>query len=308
MAMWKSVFGPKAHVYGVDINKACKSYEDNQTKIFIGDQESPSFWEEFRKQVPRIDILIDDGGHTVEQQIATLGIMLPYVSPDGVYITEDVHGEGNGFWQNLQFETLSSPGGKKYTGLNKLISSAHVYPYLLVLELSKNTGTDAMVYPQKSTMAAAMVRELGTFASEQPSETQVAVVDDDAAPAGLHMQMNLRSAFPWLRWKNEKTAKHSNVEPLLEEMLPKGWLFVRDGREHFSFDAPWDAQSDAFMHKMISDFSMMHAGNCCNWNASPMQEMVDSLHFYPHLMIAQRTGGGKRLIKAPQHGTQWIPY
>lgn len=52
----------------------------------------------------------------------------------------------------------------------------------------------------------------------------------------------------------------------------------------------------------------MHEGNCCNWNANMMQQSVDSLHFYPHLLIAQRTSNdGNRLVKAPPHGTLWIP-
>merc|ERR1719375_1680594 len=132
--MWKSVFGPGTHVYGCDINPECKAYEDTRTKVFIGDQASPEFWEGVKKQVPRIDILIDDGGHAPEQQIATLGLMLQHLSPDGVYITEDVHGAENPFWQRLQLEQLDSPAGQHYTGLGSLVNSVHVYPYLLVIE------------------------------------------------------------------------------------------------------------------------------------------------------------------------------
>merc|ERR1719331_2687316 len=116
--MWKGVFGPGAHVYGCDINPECKAYEDTRTKVFIGDQASPEFWEGVKKQVPRIDILIDDGEHTPEQQIATLGLMLQHLSPDGVYITEDVHGVDNPFWQRLRFEQLDSPAGQHYRGFD----------------------------------------------------------------------------------------------------------------------------------------------------------------------------------------------
>jgi hypothetical protein len=43
LEMWRNYFAPKCHVYGVDIEPACKSYEQERTKIFIGDQADPGF-------------------------------------------------------------------------------------------------------------------------------------------------------------------------------------------------------------------------------------------------------------------------
>jgi hypothetical protein len=44
-----------------------------------------------RTRVPHIDILIDDGGHTMPQQIATFEELYPHVQPNGVYLCEDIH-------------------------------------------------------------------------------------------------------------------------------------------------------------------------------------------------------------------------
>jgi len=44
-----------------------------------------------RKRFPHIDIIIDDGGHTMVQQITTLGELYAHLQPQGVYICEDVH-------------------------------------------------------------------------------------------------------------------------------------------------------------------------------------------------------------------------
>ena len=41
--MWESYFGKDCHIYGVDIEKACKSYEREKVTVFIGDQEDPGF-------------------------------------------------------------------------------------------------------------------------------------------------------------------------------------------------------------------------------------------------------------------------
>jgi hypothetical protein len=83
LEMWKRYFGSKCRVYGIDIREECKSYEDEKTKIFIGDQADRKFWKQFRKQVPCVDIVIDDGSHATEQQIVTLEEMLPHIRSGG---------------------------------------------------------------------------------------------------------------------------------------------------------------------------------------------------------------------------------
>jgi len=35
--------------------------------------------------------VIDDGGHRPEQQINTFEVLYPHISPDGIYICEDLH-------------------------------------------------------------------------------------------------------------------------------------------------------------------------------------------------------------------------
>ena len=70
--MWKNYFGPKCRVYGVDIEEARKECENDYTKVFVGNQGDRDFWRLLKKQVPIVDILIDDGGHISEQQIVTL--------------------------------------------------------------------------------------------------------------------------------------------------------------------------------------------------------------------------------------------
>jgi hypothetical protein len=90
LLMWKEYFGEDATIYGVDINESCRAYEDDRTKIFIGDQADRSFWANVKKSAPHIDIVIDDGGHLAEQQCVTLEEMLPHIRPGGVYLCEDI--------------------------------------------------------------------------------------------------------------------------------------------------------------------------------------------------------------------------
>lgn len=90
LQMWKDYFGPKAHIYGVDINPHCMGFADDETPVFIGDQEDRSFLQELGRKIPKIDILLDDGGHTMRQQINTFEELFPLIDNNGVYLCEDL--------------------------------------------------------------------------------------------------------------------------------------------------------------------------------------------------------------------------
>lgn len=89
--MWKDYFGPDARIYGVDLHEGHKELEDEQTTILVGDQSDRTFLRELVRSVPRIDILLDDGGHSMQQQIATFEEVYPHIEPDGLYVCEDTH-------------------------------------------------------------------------------------------------------------------------------------------------------------------------------------------------------------------------
>lgn len=96
LQMWKDYFGQDAMIFGVDIKPKCKRFEEDRIKIFIGDQADRNFLKRVRDQIGMVDILIDDGGHTMEQQIATFEELYPAVSETGIYLVEDLH---TSYWE-----------------------------------------------------------------------------------------------------------------------------------------------------------------------------------------------------------------
>jgi 23S rRNA U2552 (ribose-2'-O)-methylase RlmE/FtsJ len=106
LQMWRSYFGPKAKIWGIDIDTRCKLLEEENTNIIIGSQEDENFLESIYDITGPIDILIDDGGHTQKQQITTFNILFDKIKDDGVYLCEDVH---TSYW-------LSYGGGHKRKG------------------------------------------------------------------------------------------------------------------------------------------------------------------------------------------------
>jgi methyltransferase family protein len=91
LQMWKHYLGGRATIWGVDIKPRCGRFAEEQIKIRIGDQSDRAFLESLAAEIPRIDVLIDDGGHTMRQQRTTFEVLFPKVAEGGIYICEDLH-------------------------------------------------------------------------------------------------------------------------------------------------------------------------------------------------------------------------
>jgi 23S rRNA U2552 (ribose-2'-O)-methylase RlmE/FtsJ len=91
LQMWKHYFGPQARIIGVDINPKCAALAEPQIQIRIGDQEDRNFLRSLANEVGGIDVLIEDGGHTMGQQIATFEELWPNIVEGGVFLIEDLH-------------------------------------------------------------------------------------------------------------------------------------------------------------------------------------------------------------------------
>ena len=91
LQMWKHYFGDKAKIYGIDINPDCKQVEEENIEIFIGSQSDRNFLRKVINKIPPVDILIDDGGHTMQQQIISFEELFAHIKPEGVYLCEDLH-------------------------------------------------------------------------------------------------------------------------------------------------------------------------------------------------------------------------
>jgi hypothetical protein len=91
LQMWRKYFGRRATVYGIDIDPNCARLAGRGIEIVIGDQEDREFLRSLRDRIGPIDILIDDGGHTMGQQLATFDELWPSIVDGGIYLIEDLH-------------------------------------------------------------------------------------------------------------------------------------------------------------------------------------------------------------------------
>ena len=93
--MWQDYFGKDAIIIGIDLNPNAKNFEQYGFEIHIGDQADDQFWvgfyEEIHQRYGGVDILLDDGGHTFEQQIITVASSIPWIRDNGLIVVEDTH-------------------------------------------------------------------------------------------------------------------------------------------------------------------------------------------------------------------------
>ena len=89
--MWREYFGPQARIIGVDLNPEAKRWQMDGFAIHIGNQGDPEFWREFFLEHGSVDLILDDGGHTYEQQVVTAWSCIPHINDGGLLVVEDTH-------------------------------------------------------------------------------------------------------------------------------------------------------------------------------------------------------------------------
>lgn len=171
LQMWRNYFGDKAKIFAIDIDPNCKQFEDEGTKILIGSQSDRAFLKEVLKQIPPIDIFIDDGGHTMKQQIVSFEEVFPHIKPDGIYLCEDLHTSywgthGGGYkransfieysknWIDYLNAYHSQSKKLRVNSFTKSAKSIHYYDSIVVIEkglrekpVHSKTGTPSIHAP-----------------------------------------------------------------------------------------------------------------------------------------------------------------
>ncbi len=110
LEMWRDYF-PKAMIYGIDIYPKTEMDSD-RIKTFVADQSDRSQLAAFIDRFGGgYDIIVDDGGHSMDQQQVSIGYLFRYLKPGGYYVIEDVHTSLPRFWSGFGVE----PGGANST-------------------------------------------------------------------------------------------------------------------------------------------------------------------------------------------------
>jgi hypothetical protein len=91
LRMWRDFFAPQSSLTFLDIDPACKALEIAGTDIRIGDQTDVTFLAKVAQEKGPFDLVVDDGGHKMDQQITSFQTLWAAVKDGGLYIVEDTH-------------------------------------------------------------------------------------------------------------------------------------------------------------------------------------------------------------------------
>jgi cephalosporin hydroxylase len=94
-----------------------------RVRMFAGDQSKPEDLLKVMRDpsVGMQDVIIDDGGHSMKQQLTTLRTLLPWVKPGGILIMEDLQSTYS--WQDPNWHD----NGKQATMMDcEFLSCVHM--------------------------------------------------------------------------------------------------------------------------------------------------------------------------------------
>jgi predicted O-methyltransferase YrrM len=92
LRMWRDYL-PNATLHGIDIDPRTLAYQEEvpNSQVRLVDQADAHALDAFVAELGgNYDFILDDGGHTMEQQIVSFEVLWPQVMPGGVYVIEDL--------------------------------------------------------------------------------------------------------------------------------------------------------------------------------------------------------------------------
>jgi len=200
LEMLRNYLGPEAKLVGIDIDEvalaAARGYE-----VELGDQADPEFLRRVSEKHGPFDIVIDDGGHTMLQQIVSVETLFPLLNEEGTYLVEDCHTsywpayadqgpEGQTFidwvkdriddlnaYHHSQLQEFTSPWQTHLDGLHIYDSVAVLYKRRRAAPFSELAGTKEFINYDRDTGAL----HLELLATRDAAVARVAKADADIA-------------------------------------------------------------------------------------------------------------------------------
>ncbi|MDP9094133.1 MAG: class I SAM-dependent methyltransferase [Actinomycetota bacterium] len=150
LSMLAHYLGPSARLVGLDVDEAAVRAVHDRFPVILGDQEDPAVLRKLSDEHGPFDVIIDDGGHTMQQQIVTIETLFPLLQDGGVFLVEDCHTSywsefGGGLrkpdtfieWAKLRVDDLHSRHERSIDNDSvwaTAVDGVHVYDSVVVLE------------------------------------------------------------------------------------------------------------------------------------------------------------------------------
>jgi len=161
LQMWKHYLGRRARIVGIDIESRVSDLPGRDIDIIIGDQSDEAFLAKLVDRYKAFDIILDDGSHFPEHQVASIEYLWPHLNEEGIYIVEDVHssyrsgrfgsdrGLGATFidWLRKRIDDMHAWHSKEsdfeVNDWTRTLGSIHLYDSIVVLKKEKRSPPSA---------------------------------------------------------------------------------------------------------------------------------------------------------------------
>jgi hypothetical protein len=97
LRMWKEYF-PSGRIVAIDVYDKQALVED-RIDIVQGSQDDPVVLERLGNEYGPFDVIVDDGSHHSPHVIASFTHLFPHLTPDGIYVIEDLQ---TSYWPEFQ--------------------------------------------------------------------------------------------------------------------------------------------------------------------------------------------------------------
>lgn len=129
--------GPDAYLVGIDIDEVARAAIGKRHPVEIGDQADPEFLRRVVDKHGPFDVVIDDGGHSMHQQITSVETLFPLLSDEGTYLVEDCH---TSYW--TEYADQGTDGQTFIEWVKTRIDDLNAYHHSTAQELQAPWQTD----------------------------------------------------------------------------------------------------------------------------------------------------------------------
>ncbi len=91
LRVWEDYF-QNARIFGVEMKSKYAVHASDRSRVFVGSQSDPEVLDALVEAAGGFDLIIDDGSHMSDDQVASLRYLWTHLKPPyGIYAIEDLH-------------------------------------------------------------------------------------------------------------------------------------------------------------------------------------------------------------------------
>jgi hypothetical protein len=235
--------GLQATLIGIDIDDAARTAAGPSHTVEIGDQSDPQFLRAVSENHGPFDVVIDDGGHTMRQQVISAETLFPLLAEGGTYFVEDCHtsywpdyadqGDGPTFmeWAKARLDDLNATHFSMEADLAEPwqtdLAGVHVYDSVVVMDKARRPRPFSELSGTKEFIN--YDRIVGALQLEVLATRDAAVASANALQADLDAAQSQLDAAQDARRSSDAELAQARSD------LEGSWGMIRDMRRSHSW-------------------------------------------------------------------------